>query len=82
MSNSITVPSEILPLTVGLVASVLTIASTSIGIQCLGKKPLTDDDDKKERTKFLTVMLVIAILILLIIFFRFYTHFGGKAKNA
>lgn len=73
------VPGEMLLLTVGLITCVLTIASASIGIQCLGPKPLTDKKDKNERTTFLAVMLGITILILLFIFFRFYKHFS-KAK--
>jgi hypothetical protein len=44
-----------------IVLSVLTIASTAIGIQCIG-----DDDKKKTNKQFLVAMLIFAIIAFLI----------------
>jgi len=72
------IPGELLMLTVVLVASVLTIASSSIGIASLDGK-ITKDETKQSRKTFLGVMVAVSVLLLLFVLFRFYMH---KAKRS
>lgn len=55
------------------VMSVLTIASTAIGIQCIG-----DDKTKASNKKFLVYMLIAAILALLGSGFMIYSSMKGN----
>ena len=55
--------------------SVLTIASTAIGIQCIG-----DDKTKASNKKFLVYMLIAAILALLGSGFMIYSSLKSSGK--
>lgn len=57
------------------VMSVLTIASTAIGIQCIG-----DDKTKASNKKFLVYMLIAAILALLGSGFMIYSSLKSSGK--